>query len=173
MRLHLGHLLLDCFSIPFFVAAALGMLTLVAAVRWLPESRAEAAIAVAPAAAAVGARLNARGMGGLLTLAALAPLGLALFEATFALYAQRTLNYGAAAVGTVFVVCGLVMTVFQVGALSLLAGRIVWKPEAPYLITGALLVAVAARVASRSRGGSDRAGVSDHDAVQPLQRITP
>lgn len=33
-----GHLLIDGISIPFFVAALLGLFTLVAAMRWLPES---------------------------------------------------------------------------------------------------------------------------------------
>ena len=32
-----GHLMIDSFSVPFFAAAALGLLTLVAAMRWLPE----------------------------------------------------------------------------------------------------------------------------------------
>ena len=47
-----------------------------------------------------------------------------LFEATFALYAQAKFNYGLAQVGTVFVVCGLVMTVFQVGLVGFLSGRV-------------------------------------------------
>ena len=50
--------------------------------------------------------------------------GIALFESTFALYAQAKFNYGPSEVGAVFVVCGLVMTVFQVGAAGVLAGRI-------------------------------------------------
>ena len=33
-----GHLMIDGFSIPFFAAAALGLVTLAAATRWLPES---------------------------------------------------------------------------------------------------------------------------------------
>ena len=53
-----------------------------------------------------------------------AQFALALFEATFALYGQEKFSYGPANVAAVFVVCGLVMTVFQVGAVSLLAGRI-------------------------------------------------
>jgi len=47
-----------------------------------------------------------------------------MFEATFALHAQRVLSYGPAEVGAVFVVCGLVMAVFQLGASGLLVGRI-------------------------------------------------
>jgi len=36
-----------------------------------------------------------------------------LFEATFALYAREKLNYSLGAISTVFVVCGVVMTVFR------------------------------------------------------------
>jgi DHA1 family multidrug resistance protein-like MFS transporter len=57
-------------------------------------------------------------------LALLGQFGLAIFEATFALCAQAKFNYGPVEVGAVFVVCGLVMTIFQVGAVSFLAGRI-------------------------------------------------
>ena len=46
------------------------------------------------------------------------------FEGTFALFAQAKFAFGPAKVGYVFVVCGLVMTVFQAGAVGFLAGRI-------------------------------------------------
>jgi DHA1 family multidrug resistance protein-like MFS transporter len=57
-------------------------------------------------------------------LALVGQFGLAIFEATFALYAQAKFNYGPAEVAAVFVVCGLVMTVFQVGAVGVLTGRV-------------------------------------------------
>ena len=119
-----GHFMINSFSVPFFAAAALGLLTLFAAMRWLPES------VPAPAAHAAGEETDtdwrklARSLGPLLGLAFAGQFGLAIFEATFALYAQAKFNYGPAEVGTVFVVCGLVMTVFQVGAVGFLAGRI-------------------------------------------------
>ena len=69
-------------------------------------------------------RRLARSLGPLLGLALVGQFGLAIFEATFALYAQAKFNYGPVEVGAVFVVCGLVMTVFQVGAVGFLAGRI-------------------------------------------------
>ena len=62
--------------------------------------------------------------GPLLGLALVGQFGLAIFEATFALYAQAKFNYGPVEVGAVFMVCGLVMTVFQVGAVGFLAVRI-------------------------------------------------
>jgi len=73
---------------------------------------------------AADAGMFANGLGSLLCLAAVAPLGLALFEATFALYAREKLNYGLGAISAVFVVCGIVMTVFQIGAVSMFSGRI-------------------------------------------------
>lgn len=117
-----GHLMIDGFSIPFFAAAALGLVTLAAAMRWLPESL--PAHALRSGSAERDWRTLVRGVGPLLGLALVAQFALAMFEATFALHAQAILNYGSAEMGAVFVVCGLVMAVFQVGANGLLAGRV-------------------------------------------------
>ena len=51
-------------------------------------------------------------------------IALTMFEGTFALFAQAKFNYGPVEVGYVFVVCGLVMTVFQAGAVGFLAGKV-------------------------------------------------
>ena len=119
-----GHFMIDSFSVPFFAAAFLGLLTLFAAIRWLPESLASyAPRAVGEEAETKGPGL-ARSLGHLLGLALVGQFGLAIFEATFALYAQAKFNYGPADVAAVFVVCGLVMTVFQVGAVGVFTGRI-------------------------------------------------
>ena len=111
--------MLESFSIPFFAAAALGLFTLIAAGAWLPES-------VPLQLARSGGdepdwRSLLRALSPLLALALVAQFALAMFEATFAFHAQAILNYGPTEVGAVFVVCGLVMTLFQVGATSLLA----------------------------------------------------
>ncbi len=119
-----GHLMLDSFSVPFFAAAALGLLALFAALRWLPESHPVAAKRAAAEGTATDWRSLVRRLAPLLGLALVAQFGIAIFEATFALYAQAKFNYGPGEVGAVFVVCGLVMTVFQVGAVGVLAGRI-------------------------------------------------
>jgi DHA1 family multidrug resistance protein-like MFS transporter len=117
-----GHFLINSFSIPFFAAAALGLFTLFAAMRWLPESLP----GHGPRAAVeeMDWRRRARSLGPLLGLALVGQFGLAIFEAIFALYAQAKFNYGLVDVGAVFVTCGLVMTVFQVGVVGFLAGRI-------------------------------------------------
>lgn len=119
-----GHLMIDSFSVPFFTAAFLGLLTLVAAMRWLPESLPATAPRVPEGNTATDWRSLAQTLGSLLGLTLVGQFGLAIFEATFALWAQAKFNYGPGAVGAVFVVCGLVMTVFQVGAVGLLSGRI-------------------------------------------------
>ena len=125
-----GHLKIDSFSTPFFVAALVGLLTLLAAWRWLPESMpTPSAPATNPATdASEDATKNWRTL--VTTLAPLLALSLAgqfaltMFEGTFALFAQVKFNFGPADVGYVFVVCGLVMTVFQAGAVGFLVGRI-------------------------------------------------
>ncbi len=113
---------LDSFSIPFFAAAVLGLLALFAAIWWLPESL----TAHAPPAAEQETdwRRLARILAPLLGMALVAQFALAIFESTFPLYAQAKFDYGPAEVGAVFIVCGLVMTVFQIGAVGFLAGRI-------------------------------------------------
>jgi DHA1 family multidrug resistance protein-like MFS transporter len=116
--------MIDSFSVPFFAAAGLGLLALLAAMRWLPESLPDQVPRVARERSETDSRKLARSLGPLLGLAFVGQFGLAIFEMTFALYAQAKLNYGPAEVGAVFVMCGLVMTVFQVGAVGLLAGRV-------------------------------------------------
>lgn len=125
-----GHLQVDSFSIPFFAAAFLGLLTLLAALRWLPESMPK--FSAQDTNPPNGTRETAktewmalvRAMSPLLALTLAGQVALAMFEGTFALFAQAKLDYGPAEVGYVFVVCGLVMTVFQAGAVGFLAGRI-------------------------------------------------
>lgn len=134
-----GHFLVDSFSVPFFAAAFLGLLTLFAALRWLPESLSTHALRSAGKEA--DWRRLARNLGPLLGLALVGQFGLAIFEATFALYAQAKFNYGPLEVGAVFVVCGLVMTVFQVGAVGFLARHIreIYQIGAGFGLMGASL----------------------------------
>ena len=66
----------------------------------------------------------ARALAPLLGIALLGPFGLAIVESAFALYAQVKFQYGPNDVGVVFVVCGLAMTVVQIGAVGLTSRRI-------------------------------------------------
>ena len=117
LNLTFAHFRIDAFSVPFLVAAALSLTALVLAWKWLPEHN--AAVTEGPASepewwALVG-RLRFP-----LGLAVFSQSGLTLFEGTFALFAQERLNYGPFEVGAAFVVCGLVMALFQVPAATLL-----------------------------------------------------
>jgi DHA1 family multidrug resistance protein-like MFS transporter len=80
--------MLDSFSIPFFAAAVLGLLALVAAIWWVPESLSAHA---APAAEQeTDWRRRTRILAPLLGMALIAQFALAIFESTFALYARRS-----------------------------------------------------------------------------------
>jgi DHA1 family multidrug resistance protein-like MFS transporter len=119
-----GHFMVDSFSTPFFAAAFLGLLTLFAAIRWLAESLHSREALVSKGEMTRDWRTLVKSLRPLLALALAGQLALTIFEGTFALYAQAMFNYGPIEVGAVFVVCGLVMTVFQAGAVGFLAGRI-------------------------------------------------
>ena len=123
-----GHLRIDGFSTPFFAAALLGLLVLPAAWRWLPESL-PSATAVPTGRVEAAQRLKSwpalvRVLAPLLVMTITGQLALAMFEATFALFAQSKFAFGPTEVGYVFVVCGLVMTLMQTGAVGCLTGRI-------------------------------------------------
>ena len=119
-----AHFMVDSFSTPFFAAAFSGLLTLLAAMRWLPESLLSMGAYPANAEMKSDWRTLVKSLRPLLALALAGQLALTIFEGTFALYAQAMFNYGPVEVGAVFVVCGLVMAVFQAGAVGFLAGRI-------------------------------------------------
>ena len=123
-----GHLRIDGFSTPFFVAALLGLLALPAAWRWLPESLTSTSVQPAGQSSAPERPRSwstlVRLLAPLLVLTIVAQLALAMFEATFALFAQARFAFGPSQVGYAFVVCGLVMTLLQAGAVGFLTGRI-------------------------------------------------
>ena len=125
-----GHFKVDSFSIPFFVAALFGLLTLFAAMRWLPESLPKTSLQDTNSAKDKSETTKTdwwtlvKTLFPLLALTLAGQFALTMFEGTFALFAQAKFNYGPVEVGYVFVVCGLVMTIFQAGAVGFLAGKI-------------------------------------------------
>ena len=147
-RTGLGHLEVTGFSLPFLASAALALLALLAAVRWLPESRPGATQSDGERGRGTLRRaLAQRELRLLLALGAAGQLGLASFETTFALYAQRMWAYGPAQVGMAFMICGLVMAVSQTGLAALLASRVseLCQVAAGFALTGlglALMLAV-------------------------------
>lgn len=123
-RLSYGHLVLDSFSIPFFAAAFLGFITLLAAWRWLPESLRETSSGAAPERTKTDWWPLIKALSPLLALTLTGQFALTMFESTFALFAQAKFGYTPFEVGIVFVVCGGVMSVFQAGAVGFLAGKV-------------------------------------------------
>ncbi len=125
-----GHFKIDSFSLPFFAAALLGLLTLFAALRWLPESLPNTSAQDAHLAKDRSEKTKSdwrtllKALFPLLALTLAGQFALTMFEGTFALFAQAKFDFGPVEVGYVFVVCGLVMTVFQAGAVGFLAGKI-------------------------------------------------
>lgn len=125
-----GHFKIDSFSIPFFVAAFLGLLTLIAAVQWLPETVSKTWGQETKSAIITNEKMKTdwrtllKALSPLLALTLAGQFALTMFEGTFALFAQAKFDFGPAEVGYVFIVCGLVMTVFQAGAVGFLAGKI-------------------------------------------------
>ncbi len=142
-----GHFVVDGFSLPFFAAAVLAFLTLPVAIKWLPESlRAQSAAAPEETVKLRWREIESR-LRPLLALAFIGQFGLALFEAIFALYAGAKFNYGPVEVGAVFIVCGLVMAIFQTAMVGFIRGRIgeIYQIAAGFVLMGvslALLTAV-------------------------------
>ena len=138
-----GHFRMDGFSIPFFASAFFGLIPLFTAIRYMPESLAAPKTFVTREEKVSNSdwRYQTRSLGPLLGLSLIGQFGLASFEAVFALYAQAKLNYGPTEVGAVFLVCGLVMTLFQMGAVGSLAGRIreIYQIGAGFALMGASL----------------------------------
>ncbi len=123
LRMGSNLLTIPAFSVPFFAAALLALLSLPVIIRWLPESMPSSS-AFTPEKQSPSRLLGlAIQLWPLLALALAVQFGLAMFEATFALHAKQMLGYGPAGVGAVFMVCGSVMAVFQGGAVGYLAPR--------------------------------------------------
>lgn len=107
------------FSLPFFASAACALLALFT-LRWLEEP---VVPAVAERRAVVGSIDLARHIGLPLAVAMVGQVAIALFETTFALHARTDLGMGLVGIGVVFMVCGLMMLVVQLGAVAPLARR--------------------------------------------------
>lgn len=107
------------YSLPFFAAAGCALLALLT-LRWVHEP-------AAPAAAQRPARAAwtdlARGIALPLAVAMAGQVAVSLFETTFALHARTELGMGLVRIGAVFVVCGLMMLVVQLGAVARLSRR--------------------------------------------------
>jgi MFS transporter, DHA1 family, multidrug resistance protein len=115
---------IENFAPPFFLAAILMFLTLLVAIRWLPESLPVQARSTSGNKFSLDWRNLESTLLVLLGLTLAGQFGLAVFEGTFALYAQEKFGYGPVETGIVFMVCGSVMAVFQIVAVGYLTGRV-------------------------------------------------
>ncbi len=106
---------------PFFLAGVLMFLTLLVALRWLPESLSSKSAAVLAHQPALNWTKLGKPLLLLLGLTTISQFGLMLFEAVFALHAQEIMGYGPSQVGFVFMMCGSVMAVFQIIAVGYLS----------------------------------------------------
>lgn len=113
-QMHYKFFSIDRFSIPFFAAAVLALTALVLANLLLDETiqkfnmkgqKQEMKLASDP-------------LRKLLILSFLCQFALSLFEGTFAIHAQRVLNFGPFEVGMVFMVCGFIMAMAQAGVVA-------------------------------------------------------
>ena len=119
--LGLFNIKIENYAPPFFLAAVLMFLTLLIALRWLPESLPSKPTDVPARQPALNWTRLGKPLLLLLSLSTIAQFGLTLFEAVFALYAQEKLGYGPIQTGIVFMICGSVMAVFQIIAVSYLS----------------------------------------------------
>jgi len=116
-----GHFLVDGFSIPFFLAALLMLFALGIAALWLANSSSSHPAPDGDEEKPDRGWIAHRAIRFALGLTAGGQFALAVFEGTFALYAQKRLGYGPVQVGVVFMVCGLVMSIFQYLAVRFLS----------------------------------------------------
>jgi DHA1 family multidrug resistance protein-like MFS transporter len=147
ISLNVGPARLDGYTLPFLVAGVLALAALVAAHRALPEPASEPARRrsrlPAPSAGRAG---RGPGLGSLLGLVVASQFGLALFEATFVLYARDRLALGPFRASVLFMVCGLVMGILQVFAVRALARlvRPILQVSGGFALMGASIVGLVA-----------------------------
>jgi DHA1 family multidrug resistance protein-like MFS transporter len=136
-----GHFDIDDFSTPFFVAAFLAVLALIASLRLLPESKLISSRGLHLRNGLIKSEKQIpnswqfvrKSLWGLLKFSFLSFFALSLFEGTFALHAQRVMNFGPSQMALVFIVCGLVMAAAQASVVGWLIGQ---AGEMPLLSLG-------------------------------------
>ena len=119
-----GQFILDKFSAPFVISAALTLLVFVLYVFLLQESLNTQKKNTFQVATKVKVRLLpnwkslSRGFILLLSLSFISQLALSMFEGTFALHSQRLFSFGPKQMSLVFIVCGSLMGLLQLGPVA-------------------------------------------------------
>jgi DHA1 family multidrug resistance protein-like MFS transporter len=154
LNLFLGKLTLDKFSTPFVISALLTLVVFVLYVILLPESH-EIRYKVkmqTPAKAKVPLIPNWRLLNKtfilLLTFSFISQLSLSMFEGTFALHSQRLFSFGPQQMSLVFIVCGSLMGLLQLGPVAWLIEK---KGESILLPYGFLSLAIGIFMLTTSR----------------------
>lgn len=116
-----GMLIRFGYQVPFWVAAALELLTIVLTLTLLPESK--GAVAQAPALAAIRASLASPVLGRLILTQFAFSITFTSWVTVFALFAERVLHFGASETAWTFVVSSIVGIIVQAGLIGGLVDR--------------------------------------------------
>ena len=107
----------DAYALPFFVAAAAALGALLT-LRWVEEPARRARTGAHASWTSLVDRLRIP-----VVIAIAGQIAIGVFETSFALHARTELGLGLGAIGLVFVVCGLVMLLVQIGLVARLVRR--------------------------------------------------
>ena len=119
-----GQFTLDKFSAPFVISALLTLVVFILYVILLPESLTAPNKMITPTTAKAKVALLpnwkslSRAFILLLTLSFISQLALSMFEGTFALHSQRLFSFGPQQMSIVFIVCGSLMGLLQLGPVA-------------------------------------------------------
>ena len=114
LRVFSEHIMLDGFSVPFFVAAGLAVAALIAALVAIREPTRVASRSIAQREPTPPHQLQ-RLLGAVL----LAYIGISIFEATFTLFAVARYQFSTGAIAAVFTECSVIMIFAQLAGASL------------------------------------------------------
>lgn len=153
-NLPFGQFILDKFSAPFVISAALTIVVFVLYILLLKESaniQEKKTIQVIPKEKArllPNWSLLSRTFMLLLTLSFISQLALSMFEGTFALHSQRLFSFGPQQMSLVFIVCGSLMGLLQLGPVAWLIEK---KGEKILLPFGFLFLGIGIFMLTTSR----------------------
>lgn len=116
-----GMLIRFGYHVPFWVAAALALLTIVLTLTLLPESK--GAVAEAPSLAAIRASLRSPVLGRLILTQFAFAITFTSWVTVFALFAERVLHFGPSQTAWIFVVSSIIGIIVQAGLIGRLVDR--------------------------------------------------
>jgi MFS family permease len=109
------------YQVPFWVAAALALLTVVLTLTLLPESKGP--VAAAPTLAAIRASLASPVLGRLILTQFAFAITFTSWVTVFALFAERVLHFGPSQTAWIFIVSSIVGIIVQAGLIGRLVDR--------------------------------------------------